>query len=395
MNQQPTLFDGFRRTDPAPRYEMEDSFTFLNRVSTPYWEQIRKLLEGWFNHYPEDGRTALRAAFRSSLKGHHIGAWWELYLHELFLRLGYQVSLHPTLPGTERKPDFELRRGDSKLLVEATVSFSGFASSGRRNAPPPWLLSAIETVNSPGFYLHFVRLHESGNDQLKVSHVRDPLESWLNQLDPDQVAATHEEGEGFPSTTITRRGWSMTFEAIPVSKESRGRPNHRVLAVHPGRGGAVDDIGQLRGKLKDKATRYGNPTTPFVIAVLASSAFIERLDVEQALFGSEVVVLEPDSPNEAQLARNRDGFWTRRDGPQHRRVSAVLLGINLFPWLVTQNAPELWTNPWARRPLNGHWPFSLATTSDTGVTTYRNSDIDLPALFDLDEDWPIGEPFPR
>lgn len=147
------LFDLTERTDPSPRGEAEDSFSFLNRVDTPFWSEVRKLLEQWFTRYPVQEGNDLRKAFRSRLPGRHYAAWWELYLHELFLRLGYEVDVHPALPASSKKPDFLLRSCDSRLYVEAAVLFSGIATRESRKAPP-WLLDAINNSNETRSSVH-------------------------------------------------------------------------------------------------------------------------------------------------------------------------------------------------------------------------------------------------
>lgn len=51
-----SLFDDLKREDPSPARPGEDSFAFLNRVDTPFWAKVRRLLEEWFGHYPAEGR---------------------------------------------------------------------------------------------------------------------------------------------------------------------------------------------------------------------------------------------------------------------------------------------------------------------------------------------------
>ena len=49
--------------------------------------------------------------------------FWELYLHELFLRLGYEVTCAAPVGG-RRNIDFLLRQGSSSFYVEATMAES-------------------------------------------------------------------------------------------------------------------------------------------------------------------------------------------------------------------------------------------------------------------------------
>jgi hypothetical protein len=390
------LFDDLKREDPFPARPGEDSFTFLNRVDTPFWAKVRQLLEEWFGHYPADHAGELRNAFRSRLPGSHWGAWWELYLHELFLRLGYELEIHPTLPDSSKRPDFKLTRNESSLYLEAAAVFSGIkpGEDGDGSAPA-WMLSAIETVQNPGFFVRLLEVSGEGQ-QLKRSEVVDPIQEWLDGHDPDQVAEAYEQTTKLPELAFEQRGWSVALQALPVKAEARGRPDHRILGTTPAQTGWVDDIDQLQSKLKVKAGRYGHPEIPMVTAILCLSPFMERLDIEQALFGREAIVVsaKEDAPS-GQLVRQRNGFWIRGDGPQNQRVSAVLTAVNLQPWTVTRMAPELWLNSWSNYELNEGWPFSRASMTERGEIVHSESEPDLAQIFDLPTPWPGDKPFPR
>jgi hypothetical protein len=353
------------------------------------------LLESFFRRYPAEHSESLRRDFRARLPGRHYAAWWELYLHELFLRLGYEITVHPAIDGTDRKPDFGLRRDDSNLVVEASVVFSGIAGGEEETgAAPSWMLAAFEDLANPNFFVSIHEITARGDEQLKRTEIVSPIEDWLARLDPDRVTSEYEEESRFPELRIKCRGWEIELEALPVKPEARGRPGHRVLGSGPAMGGWVNDIGQLENKLKVKAGRYGRPEVPYVVAVLSLSGFMERIDIAQALFGREAVVIS-DPDDAGLLIRQQNGFWIRASGPINTRVSAVLMGVGLQPWSVTRTAPELWVNPWAGHPLAEDWPFAVHTALETGEVVYEAKDPALAALFELPECWPEGKPFPR
>jgi hypothetical protein len=124
------------------------------------------------------------------------------------------------------------------------------------------------------------------------------------------------------------------------------------------------------------------------------SPAMERLDIEQALFGSEAVQIPDICTDGASLHRQRNGFWMSGGGPENRRVSAVLTALGLHYWNAPRVIPHLWLNPWAVDPLNEQWPFPTATTSDRGRVSYRDVDPHrMYALLDLPNDWPGGRPW--
>src|SRR6266508_6440058 len=99
------LFDPTERTYTGPADEAEPHFTYWNRSARPLARHIRQELELWYAHYP-DGTNDLRSRFRSADDVQHQAAFFELFLHELLLRLGCTVEIHPAVPGTSKRPEF-------------------------------------------------------------------------------------------------------------------------------------------------------------------------------------------------------------------------------------------------------------------------------------------------
>lgn len=384
-----SLFEDLERHDPAPARHAEDSFTFLNRVDQPFWAEVRRVLEEWFGRYPAEEAERLREGFRSPLPSQHFAAWWELYLHEMFIRLGYEITVHPELGDSQSRPDFELRREGRRLYVEAAVLFSGIVDDLQL---PGWFLDAVNQIDNGDFFVDITDVARVAREQLKLRQIVTPLEAWLGGLDPDAVLAEHEQGADFPQYTFNARGWEVVFEAWPVSPDGRDAPDHRVLGTGQVQAGFVNDIDQLRSKLKAKAGRYGRPEVPLVTAVLCESTFMGSEDIGQALYGRVAYKL-PLEGGEPVRFRQRDGFWVRGDGPQNKRVSAVLTAVTLHPANAPAVTPQLWLNPWANHPVEEDWPFPVGTASETGNVIGPEGEVDMHMLLGLPNPWPPGDPF--
>jgi len=128
------LFSTGKRTDPAPSRYGEDSYSFLDRVDQKFWNRIREELECWFADFPADAAPDLRARFCARDPAQHFAAWWELYLHRFFSRLGMTVEAHPEIAGTTSRPDFRIGYAGGSFLLEAAATFSG---SSRRDGIAP------------------------------------------------------------------------------------------------------------------------------------------------------------------------------------------------------------------------------------------------------------------
>jgi hypothetical protein len=55
-------------------------------------------MNDWFTRWPVDAKADLRGRFQDDNPHQSIGAFWELYLHELHLRLGFQLERDPDVP---------------------------------------------------------------------------------------------------------------------------------------------------------------------------------------------------------------------------------------------------------------------------------------------------------
>ena len=166
--------------------------------------------------------------------------FWELYLHELFMRLGYDISC--ALPvGNGRDIDFLLRRGTSAFYLEATIarkSDAERAADACRNRIYRDL-NRLET----DFMLGVTIDSEGPDDMRNVGLLRRRLQEWLGTLDPDEAQRQWDrlgEGPTFPWTDES--GWSLVFEAFPSAPEYRGQPAKRPLGAFVDEtGGAMDD----------------------------------------------------------------------------------------------------------------------------------------------------------
>ena len=144
------LFDDFEQTNDNPFEDGEPLFAFINRAAGENWQSVRELLSEWVAAYPNSDRAALISRFRRTDRRGFLGAFWELYLHELFRQLGFAIELHPTIDGVRHRPDFLLSREGTSVYVEAVTKYEpqSYSADDERLAP---LIDAISRVESRGF----------------------------------------------------------------------------------------------------------------------------------------------------------------------------------------------------------------------------------------------------
>ncbi len=294
----------------VPEVPRDSQFHFLDRVSGPYWDQVRGLIENWFCRLCPDAQADVRGRLRSKDDRQSKGAFFELYLHECLLRMGYTVTCHPEVEGTSRRPDFLAEKDGRRIYVEARSASSSDVAVGK-SARVNAVYESLDRLDSPNFFL-WIDVAKHGDAPLRARPLRGRLEKWLAGLNPDDQTLLDKHRDDLPGVTHEDAGWKIDFRAVPRSPEARGREGARPLGIFGGgEAGRVHDEEGLRGALADKGSAYGSLGAPFVVAVASSSIFLDDDDVRNALYGTEVVEFRTfaDGTESTVTARKADGYW--------------------------------------------------------------------------------------
>lgn len=390
------LFLDDNHSETGPAGYTEKRFSYLNRCGRAECFRVREVLEDWFTRYPENEKDELRSRFQSGDDTHFVSSFFELYLHELLVRLNYRVEVHPEVSEPKsKKPDFlAITPGGKGLFVEAVIASDTTEEETATSSMKNVLYDTINTLKDPDFY---VGIKEEG--KLKTPppgrKIRNGLERWLRELDPDKCLLLTQQGkfDDLPKWNFSHDGWKIEFTAYPKSKEARGKPGRRLIGMHMSSGfQLIDSRTSIRQAIRRKASRYGSLEKPYIIAVNAMGGFVDQIDIMEALFGKEVLVfpqgLPPNVQPETKLTRQPDGAWTSTFGPRNTRVSGVLVGVSAVPSSIAAKDLELYHNPWAQHPCEGpitelteYVPIENRITKEVGKHPR--------ALFDLPETWPF------
>jgi hypothetical protein len=347
------VFDDMARTFLGPREHGESQFAFLERSGRPQFEAVRQRIEEWFSRLCPGLKVGVLHRLRSGDDQEFDAGFWELYLHELFSRLGYEISCEPTLPNN-RKIDFLLRRGDSAFYLEATTAGKPNTQQGadaRRNR----IYRELNQVKTSAFMMGITIDQAGSSDAPKLARLREDLEKWLARLDPDEVQHQWEADGELPSHCWSDdSGWALTFEALPNKPELRDQPVDRPLGIffEDTSDTVRDEIPLMRALKRKSPSRYGDLSLPYVVAVseTLSTIFDPTPHRTNVMFGS-LKFMYGDALG-PRWVRASDGIWRGPGGhPRHRRLAAVLFASQLTPWTIEQAELEWWDNPFANRPV--------------------------------------------
>ncbi|HEX3723926.1 MAG TPA: hypothetical protein VHV31_14140 [Nitrolancea sp.] len=382
------LFDHFERINGNPAEHGESLYSFLNRAAGEQWQSVRDVLSEWLSHYPEGEQSTLISRFRRTDRRGFLGAFWELYLHDLFRRLGFEIALHPEVSGTTHRPDFRLQRGSAHTYVEAVTIFEPQPHSieDARMAP---VIDAINSISSPVFHLA-MEAYSIGAIAPPANQLCQTVDAWIQGLD---VSA--ESWHPSNSSGVLRwqyQGWDLQFTPIPRSPKDRGLGASPTLGVHPERRGMIDDHRAIRQRLGEKTRAYGRQLrAPLVIALISYRHTTDFDELLAGLFGA--AYHHPEMIRDGAIHRSRwgssNGFWLTNKGVEYDDASAVLTAFELMPWSVARRQPWLISNPWASQRLEIELPFNrVVVDTTTGIIERVETDFQPQVHFGLPPDWP-------
>lgn len=345
------LFDEIHRIDKRRARYTEPDFDYLNRSARPESQRVRELLERWFEHIPSETQSDIRSRFRDKDNRQHIGAFFELYLHELLLRLEFDIEVHPQVDGESTHPDFLVMKGGKRpFYLEATIAAPSDAEAAA-NARKNQVYDTLNRMRSPNFFVG-IRVGDLPKVPPPGRAIRSFLERKLADLDPDEIAKRFKQ-DGFRAMPLwdwEHGDWRISFYPIPKSASARGKPDIRPIGMEMQDPDLLTPHVRIRESVSEKASKYGRLDLPYIVALNVIDEFgVDDIDIENGLFGEERVtfVLRRNDSIEQIPGRKPNGAWWGPYGPRNKRVGAVLMAVNLDSWSLARETPILWHNPWA------------------------------------------------
>ena len=381
MGNQDPLFDQFDRASFTEPGESASRFERVNRSKEPYMYRVRNLWEGWYARFPDQG-GGLRSRFRDD-DHNHDGAVFELFLHELFARLGLSVAVEPKLEDG-RSPDFLVSGAEGAAYVEATYLKQPFATPELERP----VLDAIEGLAeevSPAIGLS-VQVEGALKRAPSLGPIKRHASTWLNQLDP-LVVSWKTDFLTTISVDAEYGDWRLILTAIP-----RGLGGG-LIVIGPTRSGPYCDHRDLRKAAERKANRYRGLAQPLVVAADITSFDAERIE-EEALFGRRAVryqaTLADEPSRHAGSARSGKALWfdNERGRTRNGELTALMMVHNLAPHTVANVTVCLYLNPnvdvRVPRELSS---FGYAIAAGDELHRYGGSRT-VREVLDLPDDWP-------
>lgn len=233
-----------------------------NRVKT-----VRDALNDWFSRYPDSHKTDLKQGFKNNF----YTAMYELFIHELFIKQGFQLFPHPTIPNSSKRPDFLAVKDSTEFYIEATVLTGVSEEESKKQNFLENLINQLQKIDSPNCWLVLYDVKFKTINQPATKKIKKLIEEKLAKIDPDKLAEVLIRNPiGFEKFNYEDDNIKIELGALPKSEKIRGNKGIRPIGLQYAGvtiSSADSDSNLIKESFKGKATRYGKLDKPFLVCI--------------------------------------------------------------------------------------------------------------------------------
>ena len=319
-----SLFDSFERTCLEFAKHNDNTYEYYNNSARTDMSKVRDTLERWFHNYPEEEKKELKNRFKKDFDS----SFYELFLHELFCKLGYDITIHPDLPSSPKKPDFLISKDNLELYIEAKVvkgkTMEQEAFERKRNE----LYDNLNKLNTKDFFLNIEDFCFLTQKQPGTKEMIKCIEEELKKIDPDILREELEKNgiQNLPKIEYKNRDVHIIVSPIPVSPSTR-EEKIRPIGIYPAEafwGGGEES---LKESIEKKAKRYGKLDKPFIVCLNSLDIRTSgKIDVDNAIWGTVAFSwsTNPESKDEKWI-RQLDGVFCDKKGVRLKNLTGVFV----------------------------------------------------------------------
>lgn len=319
-----SLFDSFERTYLEAAKHNDNTYEYYNISARTDISKVRETLEGWFHNYPEEEKYELKSRFKKDFDS----SFFELFLYELFCKLGYNIIIHPDLPSSPKKPDFLISKNDLEIYIEAKVVKSKTMAQEAFERKRNELYDNLNKLNTKDFLLNIEDLCFLSQKQPSTKGMIKYIEEELTKIKPD-ILSQELEGNGFenrPRIEYNNEDVHIIVSPIPVNPSER-EEKQRPIGIYPAEsfwGGGEES---LKDSIEKKAKRYGKLDKPFIVCLNSLDIRTSgKIDVDNAIWGTLAFSWSTNSEsNDEKWIRQLDGVFCDKKGARLKNLTGVFV----------------------------------------------------------------------
>ncbi len=303
------LFEDKERTDTRPSRYIDNKYDFYDRNNQSHISNVRDILNNWFSKYPLHEQTELKSRFKKDFES----ALYELYLFNLFIQLGFDITIHPTLPNTTKHPDFLLSKNEIQICVEAKIITGKTKEEKAKEQIKSMLYDLINDYSISNFYFGIddgdiiFKTCKQPSAKLIISFLENEINNY-NYSAPEELYKTVYDDDNIiiPFYIVASKN----------TKINKYRNIHfQYFNAFHGEQEAIQKA------LVKKASRYGKIEIPYIVCINTFTVtFFNKEDLIDTIWGSTC-----QYEDENEIFRLDDGFFGSKKNKKHTRVSGVMI----------------------------------------------------------------------
>ena len=379
------LFENKQRKFQGPADENEKTYNYYDRSARKDIGKVRDLLENWFNNLPDEEKYETKERFKKSFDS----VFYELFLYNFFLKLGYEIVIHPIVKETDKRPDFLIKKNDLEIYVEAKISEDKSAAQKSFENLTSRFYEKLSKITSDYFIFHIEQLNIKTTNQPSTQELTAKILEKLATLnhDTELEKAKTKNFNNFQKINFENNEINISIIFLPVNVDAIGNARRSVgiTPIETFIGGAEEAI---RESIRKKSKRYGKLDKPYLICVNALSIKSSSLhDIDSAIWGSLAISFSTNPENrDEKFIRNADGIFYSKGAKRILNVSGVMVN-RIFPNNIPDSKYWIFAHPFTENPLDFK-RFGLPYCYIKESQVIDKESQDLGDIFELPINWP-------
>lgn len=379
------LFDHTEEVIKGPSNNNENAFNYYHKSDRKDMAVIRKVLEEWFFNYPNKEKKELKNRFKKDMDS----AFYELFLHELFRSLNFEIEIHPKLKDSTKRPDFLIQKKDFIAYVEAKICYdkseSEMAFERRQNE----FYDSLNKIRIKGFLLRIAELQFKTTKQPRTKELISKIETEISLLDPESITSQMKKYgfEGCPFINYENNDFKISVQPMPLIKSKRNKISKNPIGMFPFETFWGGGENSLRDSILKKAKRYGKFDIPYLICINALSKKTSgKIDIENVIWGSLQYTYSTNPDNrDGRMTRAMDGVFYNSGKPKLQNVSGILV-TRVFPSNIPNENYWLFEHPFAENKMNfSRLNLVYSYVKENQIISLEGNDFDK--IFGISKNW--------
>jgi len=382
------LFDITSEFIDGPSDNNENSFDYYHKSTRKDIRIIRETIENWFSTYQNSEKKELKNRFKKDFDS----AFYELFLYEMFNKLGFSITIHPNLKDSTKRPDFLIEKDDIQSYVEAKVCYDKSQEEMAFERLQNQFFDNLNKVRIKGFLLRIEEIEFKTKRQPSAKELISKIETEVNNLDPKIITLDMEKFgfDGCPKINFENDDLKIILQPMPLIESRRDKISENPIGMFPIEtywGGGKES---LRDSISKKVKRYSKFEIPYLICVNAlGKKTTDKLDVENAIWGSlKYTFSDYKNIEDGKMSRESDGIFYNSGKKKLTNVSGVFVS-KVFPSNVPNAKYWIYENPFADNRLDFkrlNLIYNYIDDKERDGVTGEN----LDAVFGISKEWLNG-----